>query len=148
VKETTVIAATNNRKPPSRLAAYQIVWFENILAVRKPLERLGGTRSTASGISIAMNTKPASPHSNAIGSHVPANHRGGASVKKLMRSYASNQETGLRIVAMRGLIDINGFHVGKVDRDRSFVSSCHYLECLYHMLEPPIDFLVLLRRGG
>ena len=49
---------------------------------------------------------------------------------------------------MRGLIDINGFHIGKVDRNRSLVSSGHYLERFYHVLEPAVDLLVLLRRGG
>jgi hypothetical protein len=77
---------------------------------------------------------------------------GGASGQKVVRSYASNwaDQTGpaLRVVAMRGFIDIDSFHTGKVDRDRSFVSSGHYLQCFYHMLKPSIDFLVLFRRGG
>jgi hypothetical protein len=54
----------------------------------------------------------------------------------------------LGVVAVRGLVDIYGFHIGKVDRDGSFVSRGHYLECFYHMLKPSIDFLVLLSRGG
>jgi hypothetical protein len=49
---------------------------------------------------------------------------------------------------MGDLIDIDRSHVGKVDRDGFFVSSGHYLECLYHMFKPAIDFLVFLRRGG
>jgi hypothetical protein len=72
----------------------------------------------------------------------------GASVKNLSFVLDDPGETGLHVVAMRGLIDINGFHIGKVDRDRSLVSRGHHLERLYHMLEPAIDFLVLLRRGG
>jgi hypothetical protein len=51
--------------PATRLAAYQVVWFENVLAVQKPYQRMGGTRSEASGIPIAMNTKPTSPYTNA-----------------------------------------------------------------------------------
>jgi hypothetical protein len=54
----------------------------------------------------------------------------GASVKKLLRSDASNRadrRPGLRVVAMRYLIDIDRSHVRKVDRDRSFVSGGHYL---------------------
>ena len=69
----------------------------------------------------------------------------GARMKKPLRSYASEsvaRRPGLRIVAMGDLIDIDRSHVGKVDRDRSLVSRGHYLERLYHMLEPAIDFLV------
>jgi hypothetical protein len=59
----------------TRLAVYEIVRFENVLAVRKPYQLLGGTRSTVSGLPIAMNTKP--PAHTVTQRYRVANHRGG-----------------------------------------------------------------------
>jgi hypothetical protein len=93
--------------PATRLAAYQIVWFENVLAVQKPYQRMGGTRSEASGIPMAMNTKPTSPYTDATISgrmlRKSSRRRGhsGASVKMLFVRTRRTGPPGDRVMRRR-----------------------------------------------
>lgn len=65
-----------------------------------------------------------------------------------IKASSFSKDCCLRVVAMRGFINVDCSHVRKVDCNGPFFSRRHNLKCFYHMLKPPVDFLVFFRRVG
>jgi hypothetical protein len=80
--------------------------------------------------------------------NLPQGPNSGSFPRFIIRLRPARRAGGLLgVVTVRGLVDVNGFHFGKVDRNRPVISSGHHLQSLNHMVEPAIDFLIFRRRG-